>query len=370
MKLLLLVSDGGDAQRRAVRGVLETAQTRGDDVRILAPDSEGKLLRDHGVPIESWQPGGLFNELRSIGALRRAVERHAPDVIHAIGWAAGAVVLGALPASYAPRTLVSLLDPIHEGEIPKQFVEQRLPDLLRRAAHLTCAYPTLADELVGRFGVGAERVTVVPYGVSPVLPPHAARPPGRDGPIVGYAGGSEVERGWEIAFEAVAGVLREFPAAHLRFAAPASVGTLLRAYARGREVRCDIVPVAERGPAAFFGAIDLLIVPHGEDGLPWGLLQGLVDGVPVVAADRDGIADTVRALGTGLLVPDDGIAFADGIAQTWTAIDGAWREAQCRRAAAIAAFDPAQVGARMTTIYDRIAAAAADLTPHEHDELG
>ncbi|HTJ27343.1 MAG TPA: glycosyltransferase family 4 protein [Candidatus Limnocylindria bacterium] len=367
MRLLLLASEGGDAQRRALHGLLASARARGDEVRMLAPDREGKLLRDAGIPIESWQPGGLFHVLRSIGALRRALDRHVPDVIHALGWAAGAVVLGALPASAAARTVVTLLDPLREGEIPKAFVERRLPELLRRAAHVTCAYETLAREVVERFGVAAEHVSVVPYGVAAALPPGAART-GDDGPIVGYAGGAEPERAWEIAFDAVASAQRTFPAAQLRIAAPGSAGTPLRAYARGRDVRYDVVAVTDAGATAFFGAIDLLIVPQGRDGLPWALLQALVDGVPVVGADRDGIGDTLRALGTGLLVDDDDAAFAQGIVHTWSAIEGARREAQGRRAAAIAAFAPAQVAARMTTIYDRIAAAATSPIPLENDD--
>jgi glycosyltransferase involved in cell wall biosynthesis len=368
MKLLLLVSEGGDAQRRAVHAFVSAARRRADDVRVLAPDSEGKLLRDLGVPIESWQPSGLFNVLGSIGVLRRAVEHHTPGVIHAVGWEAAAVVLGALPAGFAARTVVTLLDPIHEGEIPKPFVDQRLPELLRRAADVVCAYPTLAGELVARFGVAAERITVIPYGVTPSVPADIERPAERAGPIVGYAGGPEGGRAWGIAFDAVAAVERTFPAARLHFAIPPSAASLLRAYARGRNVRYDVVPLEDLGSRAFVGAIDLLVVPHGWDGLPWGLLQAVVDGVPVVAADRDGSADTLRALGTGLLVRDDAPAFAEGIAQTWGRIDRAWREAQGRRPAATGAFDPAQVDARITTIYDRIAAAAINATPHRNDE--
>jgi glycosyltransferase involved in cell wall biosynthesis len=365
MRLLLLASEGGDSQRRMLHGLVTATCARGDDVRILAPDREGKLLRHVGVPIESWQPRELFHVLRSIGALRRAVDRHVPDVVHALGWEAGAVVLGALPPSVAARTVVTLLDPLREGAIPKAFVEQRLPELLRRAAHVTCAYPALAREVVERFAIDAEKVSVVPYGVEPALPTNAART-GHDGPIVGFAGGAEPEPAWEIAFEALASVQRTFPSARLRVAAPPSVGAP-RAHARGREVRHDVVNVGERGAAAFSGAIDLLIVPQGRDGLPWALLQALVDGVPVVGADRDGIGDTLRALGTGLLVDDDDTAFAQGIARTWGAIDGARCEAQHRRAAAIAAFDPAQVAARMTTMYDRIAAAAIHSPSLEND---
>lgn len=358
MKLLVLASAGGDAQRRMLQALAADASAH-HDLRILAPDAEGKQLRGLRVPVESWQPSALFDVLRSSGALRRAVEHQQPDVIHAVGWAAAAVTLGGLPAGWAARTLVTLAEPVDDGAIPKKFIEQRLPELLGRAAFTTCAYPTLAADVTAHFGLAPERVAVVPYGVAPTLPLNAARPAEREGPIVGYVERLDLDQAWQVAVEAVASVRGTLPGVRLWLGAGAPLRALVRAYARERAFPLDIVDfdLAELG--AFFGGIDLLAVPRGRDGLPFGLLQALVDGVPVVAANEAGLRDTLRTYRARWLVENDARSFARAIGEAWREIDRAWDEAQAERPRAIAAFDPAQVSAAIATIYDRIASAAA-----------
>lgn len=367
MKLLLLVAPGGDAQRRLVPALVEAARARGDDVRVLAPDAAGKRLRPLGVPVESWQPAGLFNELGSIGALRRAADHHAPDAIHAVGWTAAAVALGALPAGAAARTLVTLLDPIHEGELPKKFVEQRLPELLRRAGCTTCAYPSLARTLVERFGVDPARVELLPYGVRPRLPQGYARPAGRAGPIVGYlvppsadhGWAAAADHGWAVAVDALAALAAALPDARLYVEQAGPLRGQVRAYGRERGLRHEVACFDDLPLGESWRGVDLVLVPAGREGLPWALPQALVDGVPVVAADREGLADTLGPYPTGWLVRDDPAGFAGGIAAAWAGIDAAWAGAQAQRAAASAAFDPAALAARTAALYARLAASLA-----------
>ena len=60
MKLLYLVSAGGAAMRRSLHAALSSVQAQ-HEVRMLAPDAEGKALRFLGVPTESWRPAGWSN---------------------------------------------------------------------------------------------------------------------------------------------------------------------------------------------------------------------------------------------------------------------------------------------------------------------
>jgi glycosyltransferase involved in cell wall biosynthesis len=239
--------------------------------------------------------------------------------------------------------------------------------LLRRAAFTTCTYQTLAAELAADFGVAPERIAIVPYGVAPTLPPNVTRPAERDGPIVGYVERLDLDRAWEVTVDAVAVVRGTFPGARLWLGAGAPLRNRARAYARERGYPFDIVgfDLAELG--AFFGGIDLLAVPRGRDGLPFGLVQALVDGVPVVAANDAGLADTLLTYRSRWLVDNDARGFARAIGEAWGEADQAWNEAQAERPRAIAAFDPAQVCAAIATIYDRIAAAAAPLPAAENE---
>jgi hypothetical protein len=161
LKLLLLASAGGEPHRRALAELVASA-AREHDVRVLAPDAEAKLLRPLGVPVECWRPSGLFSMLRSVGVLRRAVERDDPELIHAIGWTAAAVGLGALAPARAERLIVTLLEPLRPNEIPRPFRERRLPELLGRAARFRVPNASLAAVLEDELGVDPGRVELLP----------------------------------------------------------------------------------------------------------------------------------------------------------------------------------------------------------------
>lgn len=346
MKVLVLAAAGGEAHRRMLGEVVRVAAGHAE-VRVLAPDAVGAALRSSGVPIESWQPAGLFDVLRSVGALRLAVERDPPDVVHAVGWTAAAVALGVLTGAPAARTIVTLVDPIHEHEMPKPFVEKRLPELLRRAPRATCVFPGLRRELVERFGVDPARVTIVPYGVAPRPLAPAVRPAGRAGPLLGAAAPADRDDGWQTAIATLAYLARSLPEARLHLPVRGSQAGRVRAFARGlgveREVLCD----AEGAPAT---EPDLVLVPNGQHGLPYALLQALVDGVPVVAAGS-ALAETLEPYPAARLVRDDPADFAAAVEELWPRIDAVWASAQAQRAAATAALDPALVAGALQALY-------------------
>ncbi len=354
MHVLIAISAGGHAMRRSIAEVVAVGVKAGHTLRALAPESEARDLRSLGIPIESWRPVGPFNVLRSIGALRRAVERFEPDVVVAFGWTASTVALGTLPPRFAAKTMVVLEDPIREAEMPKAFVEKRLPELLGRAGLVWCAYPTLVRGLVNGLGIAADHVELVTPGVAPVCLPGLARAPGRKGPILGYLGRLDAERAWEVALDALAKLVPTHPDARLWFANTGRVEGLVRAHARSLHV-LDAVTFYENLPTAeFLLGIDLLLVPRMVDGLPYALMEGLVNGIPVVAADDAGLRDTLSPF-AGYLVPDTAEGFAAGITTAWNEIDHAWERAAEQRARASETFDPEAVSQRLLAAWDRLA---------------
>jgi len=54
---------------------------------------------------------------------------------------------------------------------------------------------------------------------------------------------------------------------------------------------------------AYFGAIDLLVMPSVWEGLPYTLLEAMAAGTPVVAFETGGIVDVIRHGENGLLAP-------------------------------------------------------------------
>jgi glycosyltransferase involved in cell wall biosynthesis len=353
VKLLFLASSGGAAMRRSLRSAIALAAPN-YELRMLAPDAESKALRDCAVPTESWRPAGLFNVLRAINVLRRAVDRFEPDAIHAFGWTAASVALGALPTRFASRTLVTLQDPIRKNELPKAFIDKRLPELLARGWMVNCAYETLRRVLVDALGVPSAKVRVVPYAVEPAVPGEVHRPAGRPGPIVGYAGRLESDRAWEIAIDATARAAKALPQIRLTMGRSGPIAGLVRAHARSAGIAERTTFLPDAPLAELFAGIDLLVVPASFDGLPYVLPEALVAGVPVVGADAGGIADTLAPY-AGWLVPDDATGFAAGIEEAWSGIDGAWAAARGQTATAAAAFSAETLNAELLATYARMA---------------
>ena len=344
--------------RRSVRAYIDAARGR-YELRILAPDAEAKAFRDLGIPIESWKPAGLFNVLRSIGALRRTVERENPAIVQCFGWTAGAVAMGALPSRFAARTVVTLQDPIRDNEMPKAFVDKRLPELMTRAGAIVCAYAGIKRALVNGFHVAPERVTVLGYPVSTNAPRDLARPPGRRGPIVGWSGPLIADRSWEVVIDAVALLVPDMPEVDLWIAGDGPVKTLVKAHARERGAQNAVTFFGPMPTPDLISGIDLLLVPQSRDGLPYQLIEGLVGGVPIVASNTGGIADTLIDRPTAWLVPNDAAGFAEGIRDAWARIDDAWLDAQAQRVAAIAEYDPEHIHGELFAIYEGLIAQVA-----------
>jgi len=356
-RVLLAVSAGHHAMRRSVAETIAAARDR-YTLRALAPDREAQTIRPLGIPVETWKPAGLFNVLRSIGALRRTVERFDPEVVYAFGWTAGAVALGALPGRYAERTILFLQDPIRKGEMPQPFLDKRLPELLARPSEIVVAYEKLRRGLIVGFNVDPDRITLDPPGVAPLTPPNMARAPGRPGPIVGFVGALDAERSWEIAIDALVLLLPKYPHARLWFANGGRVAPLVRQHARTVNAIDAITFFDDLPTGELFGGVDMLVAPRTRDGLPYAALEALVSGVPIVAANNDGMGDALLPY-AGYLVPDEAAGYALGIEQTWNAIDDAWEKAAAQRAAAVEAFDPDAAFGRMFARWDRVAASAS-----------
>jgi glycosyltransferase involved in cell wall biosynthesis len=151
--------------------------------------------------------------------------------------------------------------------------------------------------------------------------------------------------------------LPRYPQARLWFANGGRVVPLVRQHAREQRVIDAVTFYDELPTAELFAGIDLLVMPRVRDGLPYAPLEALVSGIPFVAANNDGMSD-VLAPYAGYLVPDTAEGLAEGIEQTWNAIDEAWARAAAQRSAAVAAFDPDAVIERTFARWDRVAAMA------------
>ncbi len=356
--MLMLVSPQGEAMARDVQ---QTCIGLGDgyEIEVLAANEWKPLFASLGVRVHGWEPSGVIRMALSLRTLRETVERFRPDVVHLHGFAAAAAALGTFPQSFASRTIASFHDPLREREVPQKMLVRRFPQYVQRAAKLTAAYPTLARALEKRFALDEGSIEVIPHSVTapPFESAQLSRPPGRSGPVLGWVGKlAGAERAWRTAIEALALVRRDLPEARLTIGGSGPARQFVAAHARFEKVTAAVEIRGNVSPAETFAGIDLLLVPASRNAEPQPLLEALVWGVPVVAANAGALADTLRDFETGWLVPDDPQGFAEGIRAAWSGIDAAWSAALTQRAVARERFDRPIVVARTSALYERILA--------------
>lgn len=289
-------------------------------------------------------------------ALRRAVR--VADIVH-FQW----VDLPWVDASLLPDRPIVLTahDLLPREPRPGQAQAQRR--LYDRADAVVVHSAYGRDQLVGRLGVAAEKVTVIRHGAfthaaagpRAGLPPELATRARGDDPVVLFAGLLRPYKGLETLLEAwadVAGGRLWIAGRPMMDLAP------LRARADDR-VSWVTRYVSDGELAALMDRADIVVLPYARTARfdQSGILAGaLAFGTPAVVSDVGGFSEIAATGAARLVVPGDAAALADALTQLIG--DGAARAAMA--AAGHAAAAPGgpfswQTSARQTlALYERL----------------
>lgn len=182
---------------------------------------------------------------------------------------------------------------------------------LRRATAVVALWQGAATALSTDFGIPAERVRVIPNGVSARrFPPvdTAARPEARrrlgldpSRPTLAVLGALSPEKNVDAAIQA----LDHLPDCQLVVAGDGTERVRLEALAGHRAPdRVHFLGVVD-DPAEVFAAANLLLLPSRSEGMPAALIEAGLSGLPCVATDVGGVRDAVLSGKTGEVVPRD-----------------------------------------------------------------
>lgn len=381
MRILQVFEPPEGGVRAHVHTLTRELARRGHEVEVVVTSHSRTVAQpfeDLGVRVHradlAREIHAVTANLRGFADLRRIIRRGRFDIVHVHDAKAGALGRPAAravrtPVVYSPHGFVyqSQLERERPGRRARRAltlgIERALAPL---AAAIVCISEDERSTALHDRVAGAERLRLVHAGV-PLDPPGAAHPSllefRGDGPLVGFVGRLEEEKGLAVLVEA----LREL-AGRERLPRVAIVGNGSMRHWLARKVapfaaRVRLEPFAGTAPP-YLAALDLLLVPSLREGLPIVALEAMAAGLPVVASRIAGLPEAVADGETGVLVPPgDAVALAgavDGLLadpDRLGAMGAAGRE-RCRERFAL----PAMIDG-IEAIYAEVAGRARAATP-------
>jgi glycosyltransferase involved in cell wall biosynthesis len=227
---------------------------------------------------------------------------------------------------------------------------------LRRAAHVFTPSAYLR-ELALSWGLPAERVSVLPNPVPPILQlptrEEARRDLSFDGPTFAFAGRLTVQKSLETALEAIA----RLPNASLVIAGEGDRLNALRERAAqlGLNGRVRFLgPQPRERILELFRAADAALLSSAWENFPHSVVEALAAGTPVIATNVGGVREAVEDGRNGLLVPPGDAAALAAALQRYLE-DGELRE-RLRSAApaSVERFSPDAVFGELAQVLQRV----------------
>ncbi|MDO9583010.1 MAG: glycosyltransferase family 4 protein [Desulfomicrobium sp.] len=176
------------------------------------------------------------------------------------------------------------------------------------------------------------------------------------GPLIGIIGRMSPEKGHAIFLEAFPQVLAKVPTARTVFIGTGQEGARLRKMCaeKGMENHVHFMGFQE-DVAAWYPALDLVVLPSLSEGLPNVAMEAMLFGKPVVATNVGGVPEVVEDGVTGKVVPPrDATALADAVIEMLSS-PGLMDEYGTRgRKKVLNEFSPQARASRMMEIYDEV----------------
>jgi glycosyltransferase involved in cell wall biosynthesis len=340
-----------------LRGALEQA---GAAVEILPLDERARDVRRAQLGLRRAPASAALLTVRYAWHLARRLRELDPDVVHANSLKSG--YYGALAARLAGKPVIwHLHDRLAGDYLPPPAVRltrtavRWLPDVVvcnsretRRAAALPAgpAYPVIAN------------------------PCCLATEPGRRSRdavrAIGMVGRLTPWKGQDVFLHAFATVAADVPGLEARIIGAALFGE--DDYAAGlrylvkdlgiddRVIFTGFVPEVGRELSGLDILVHASVVPE-----PFGqvVIEGMAAGVPVVASNAGGPAETITDGDNGLLVPPGDVAALAAALRRLIADAGLRARLSAAGPARAAGFQPAAIGARVEEVYRDLVAASA-----------
>jgi glycosyltransferase involved in cell wall biosynthesis len=272
------------------------------EIDVLAVDEEvGERIRSaregaglHLVPRaeNKWDAGPIMRHLRVVRKLR-------PDIFHANLWTTVRGQYGVIAALLARgvRTVVVEQSPLPTDSPLQRFLKR--VSSRRVSAHIAVGERS-ARAVEEAVGLPSGSVRTIYNGAPDV--PIDPLPRRAEGPVIGAVGRLSPEKGFDVAIRA----LSDVPGATFVLVGDGSERERLEALARetGVAERVEFAGWSEEA-RRYLPGFDVFVLPSRQEGFPLAVVEAMLAGVPVVAADVGSVSEAVVEAETGFLVARD-----------------------------------------------------------------
>jgi glycosyltransferase involved in cell wall biosynthesis len=312
MRVLELISSGGFYGAESVLLTLSRAlRDLGCQVVVGVFENEhipnlevAERARQAGLPVEIFPCRGRFDR-NAVRALRDFARLRGVDVVHTHGYKADIYGYAAFRRSGIPLT----------GTCHNWTNQSRS---LRVYAHLDrfalCRFSRViaVSETVERkllaSGMKQERLVTIENGVDlsrfrPKPSSFAAEIGKGSRKLIGMIGRLVVQKGPDILLRAAQGVFERFPDAVIVFIGDGPMQPELERLAKELGIADRVIFTGSRSDVPdIYQALDLVVLPSLNEGLPMSLLEALAAERPTIATRVGGVPRIIRDNETGLLV--------------------------------------------------------------------
>lgn len=367
------------------RHVQELSRAMADsaEVHVVTCSAEGgsSLERDRGVWVHRVSPIGpcvddfvswamqLSHALLACGC--RVAARSGPfDIVHAHDWTA------ALAGAGLKREMgLPLLATIHATEWGRNAglgspTQRRISDLewflCYEAWRVIVCSSHMRNEVMGVFGLPADKVRVIPNGVDAGQFAQARAYRGAGGAsdsIILFVGRLVNEKGVQTLIEAMPKILTHWPGARLVIAGRGPAEESLRQLAAGLGLGGSVsmvgfVPDDERN--RLYGIAAAAVVPSLYE--PFGItaLEAMAAGTPLIAADTGGLAEIVKHGVNGWqFYSGSSNSLADAVLRVLHSPEAAITTAEAARREVLSTYEWSVIARRTMNTYDEVLKEAA-----------
>lgn len=322
------------------------------EITVLAVDEavgEAVTAAREGAALElvprvanKWDAGPIVQHLRAVRSLR-------PDIFHANLWTTVRGQYGVIAALLARgvRTVV-----VEQAPLPTESALQRL--FKRLASRRLSAHVAVGE----RSARAVEKAVGLPPGsvrtIYNGVPDLAVDPLPRrvNGPVIGAVGRLSPEKGYDLAIRALCDV----PEATLVLVGDGSERGRLEGLARELAVsdRVELLGWTDE-PRRYLPGFDAFVLPSRQEGFPLAVVEAMLAGLPVVAADVGSVGEAVLDAKTGYLVPpEDAAALAERLRHVIADRELAQKLGRCGRARAQAHFTAEAMARSFERLYREI----------------